>query len=260
MTLEGKVAVVTGAARPESIGQGIALRLGMEGANVICCDLREADETVAAIKEAGGNAIGFQGDITKWENCKGVIDFAVEKYGRIDILINCAGVSSRLPIEEEPLENWDFIMDINLRAVWMMCRAAIPEMRKNEFGRIVNIASEAGVLGWTRHAVYGASKGGVVSLTRCLAMETCHDGITVNTVNPMTIPTRLFLDQGNPLVGKNLDDSLDAIPMGTLSTPADIAGAVNFFVGPDAGYVTGQYLNIDGGYSAGKAYDKKVEK
>ena len=91
-------------------------------------------------------------------------------------------------------------------------------------------------------------------------METCHDGITVNTVNPMTIPTRLFLDQGNPLVGKNLDDSLDAIPMGTLSTPADIAGAVNFFVGPDAGYVTGQYLNIDGGYSAGKAYDKKVEK
>ena len=82
MTLEGKVAVVTGAARPESIGQGIALRLGMEGANVICCDLREADETVAAIKEAGGNAIGFQGDITKWENCKGVIDFAVEKYGR----------------------------------------------------------------------------------------------------------------------------------------------------------------------------------
>lgn len=256
MTLEGKVAIVTGSARKDSIGQGIAVRLGAEGAAVICSDIREADETVQIIKQAGGNAVGYIGDITKWETCKGVVDYAVKEFGKLDILVNCAGVSTRLPIEDEPLENWDFVMDINLRAVWMMCKAAIPEMKKNKFGRIVNIASEAGVLGWTRHAVYGASKGGVVMLTRCLAMETCRDGITVNTVNPMTIPTQLFIDQGNPLVGEKLKAVQDAIPMGTLSTPADIAGAVNYFVGPDAGYVTGQHLNIDGGYSAGKEYDK----
>ena len=257
MTLKGKVAIITGSAREESIGEGIALRLGAEGATVICCDLRETANTVAKIKDAGGRAAGYQGDITKWENCKGSVEFAIMEFGKLDILVNCAGVSSRLPIEEEPLENWDFIMDINLRAVWMMCKAAIPVMRNNSFGRIVNIASEAGVLGWTRHAIYGASKGGVVNLTRCLALETCHDGITVNTVNPMTVKTKLFLDQGNPIEGKNLEAALDAIPLGTLSTPEDIAGAVNFFVGPDAHYITGQYLNVDGGYSAGKAYDKR---
>ncbi len=256
MTLNGKIAIVTGSARGESIGEGIALRLAKEGATVVCCDIREPESTIAKIESDGGKAVGYMGDITKWESCKGVVDMAVEKFGRVDILVNCAGISSRLPIEEEPLENFDLIMDINLRAVWMMCRAVFPVMKENNFGRIINIASEAGVLGWTRHAVYGASKGGVINLTRCLALEGCRDGITVNSVNPMTVPTQLFVDQGNPLVGKNLEASIDNIPMGTLSYPSDVAGVVNFFAGPDAGYVTGQYINVDGGFSAGKVYDK----
>lgn len=249
MLLKDKVAIVTGAAR--GIGQGIAVRLGSEGAKVVCCDIRPCDETIEMIEKASSKAIFKSADITKWENCIDVVDFTVKNYGRLDILVNNAGVSTRLSIEEEPVENWDFVMDIDLKAVWLMCKAAIPEMKKNNFGRIVNIASVAGIVGYTNHAIYGAAKGGVVNLTRCLALEVVKQGITVNAVNPMTIKTELFVDQGNPLEGKFLENVLAGIPIGKLSTPADIAGAVAYFVGPDAGYVTGQILSVDGGMTCG---------
>ena len=248
MTLKDKVALVTGAAR--GIGQGIAVRLGKEGAKVICCDIRSCDETVTTIEKRDGKAIFVQTDITKWENCKKAIDHTVESWEKIDILVNCAGVSTRLSIEEEPLENWDLVMGVDLKAVWMMCKAAIPVMKKNGFGRVINIASVAGIVGFTNHSIYCAAKGGVVNLTKALAVEVVKDGITVNAVNPMVINTKLFNDQGNPLVGDFLEKMTDMIPIGKLSTPEDIAGAVAYFAGPDGGYVTGQILNIDGGFTS----------
>jgi len=248
MQLNGKVAVVTGAAR--GIGQGIAIRLGKEGAKVICCDIRPCDETVSTIEKGGSKAISVQADITKWENCKKVIDNTVETREKIDILVNCAGVSTRLSIEEEPLKNWDLLMEIDLHAVWLMCKAAMPIMKKNGFGRIINIASVAGIVGFTNHSIYCAAKGGVINLTKALALEVVKDGITVNAVNPMVINTRLFNDQGNPLVGDFLEKMTNMIPIGRLSTPEDIAGAVVYFAGPDGGYVTGQILNVDGGFTS----------
>ena len=248
MQLKDKIAIVTGSAR--GIGQGIALRLGKEGAKVVCCDILPCDETIEAIKNGGSEAIFAQADITKWENCKEVFDRTVKTWGKVDILVNNAGVSTRLSIEEEPLENWDRVVEIDLHAVWLMCRGAVPIMKKNGFGRIINIASVAGIVGFTNHAVYCAAKGGVVNLTKALAVEVVKDGITVNAVNPMVINTPLFTDQGNPLVGAFLEKMTNMIPIGRLSTPDDIAGAVVYFAGPDGGYVTGQILNVDGGFTS----------
>ena len=248
MVLEGKVAVVTGAAR--GIGQGIALRFGKEGASVVCCDIRPCDETIAEIERSGSKAAHISADITKWENCVSVIDFAVATYGTVDILVNCAGVSTRLGIEEEPLENWDLVVEIDMHAVWLMSKAVVPVMRKNQFGRVINIASVAGMVGFSRHAVYCAAKGGVINMTKALALEFAREGITFNAVNPMVVNTPLFIDQGNPLEGKFLEEMTSLIPMRKLSTPADVAGAVLFFAGPDAGYVTGQILSVDGGFTA----------
>jgi 3-oxoacyl-[acyl-carrier protein] reductase len=248
MVLKGKVALVTGAAR--GIGQGIAIRLGKEGAKVVCIDIRPCDETIDIIGKAGGEAIFAKGDITKWENCKKAVDLAVDKWKASDIVVNCAGVSTRLSIEEEPLENWEKLMGIDLHAVWLMCKAAVPVMKKNGFGRIINISSVAGIVGFTNHSIYCAAKGGVINLTRALALEVVKDGITVNAVNPMVIDTKLFHDQGNPLVGEFRKKMTEIIPIGRLSTPEDIAGAVVYFAGPDASYVTGQILNVDGGFTS----------
>jgi NAD(P)-dependent dehydrogenase (short-subunit alcohol dehydrogenase family) len=248
MVLKEKVALVTGSAR--GIGQGIAVRLGKEGAKVVCCDIRPCDETIATIEKEGGKAIFVEADITEWENCKKAINQTVDKWGRIDILVNNAGVSTRLGIEEEPLENWNNLMKIDLYAVWLMCKAAIPVMKKNGFGRIISISSVAGIVGFTNHSIYCAAKGGVINLTRALAVEVVKEGITVNAVNPMVIDTKLFVDQGNPLVGEFREKMTNLIPIGRLSTPEDIAGAVVYFAGPDASYVTGQILNIDGGFTS----------
>lgn len=248
MLLKDKIAIVTGSAR--GIGQGIAIRLGKEGAKVVCCDILPCDETIDAVKNLGSEAIFVEADITKWENCKKVIDNTVNTWEKVDILVNNAGISTRLSIEEEPVENWDKVVGIDLHAVWLMCKAAVPIMKKNGFGRIVNIASVAGIVGFTNHAVYCAAKGGVVNLTKALAVEVVKDGITVNAVNPMVINTPLFTDQGNPLVGEFLEKMTNMIPIGRLSTPDDIAGAVVYFSGPDGGYVTGQILNVDGGFTS----------
>jgi len=248
LQLKDKVAIVTGSAR--GIGQGIAIRLGKEGAKVICVDIKPCDETIEAVKKAGSQALFVEADITKWENCKKIHDTAVTTWGKVDILVNNAGVSTRLAIEEEPLENWDKVIEVDLHAVWLMCRAAVPLMKKNGFGRIINIASVAGVVGFTNHAAYCAAKGGVINFTKALAVEVVKNGITVNAVNPMVINTGLFVDQGNPLVGEFLEKMTNMIPIGRLSTPDDIAGAVVYFAGPDGGYVTGQILNVDGGFTS----------
>jgi len=248
LQLKDKVAIVTGSAR--GIGQGIAIRLGKEGAKVICVDIKPCDETIEAVKKAGSQALFVEADITKWENCKKIHDTAVDAWGKVDILVNNAGVSTRLAIEEEPLENWDKVIEVDLHAVWLMCRAAVPLMKKNGFGRIINIASVAGVVGFTNHAAYCAAKGGVINFTKALAVEVVKNGITVNAVNPMVINTGLFVDQGNPLVGEFLEKMTNMIPIGRLSTPDDIAGAVVYFAGPDGGYVTGQILNVDGGFTS----------
>lgn len=244
MNLESKVAVITGASR--GIGRAIAVEFGKRGAKVVVNYSRSADganEAVSAIKEAGGEAIAVQADVSDAKAAAALIKTALDTYGRLDILVNNAGTTRDMVIMMMPEDDWDLVLRTNLKSAFNCSKAAVKTMMRQRSGRIINISSVSGVMGNAGQTNYSASKAGLIGFTKALAREVAPRNITVNAVAPGFIPTDLTASIGDDL--KN--ESLKAIPLGRWGTVDEVAQAVAFLASDEAAYITGQTLHVDGG-------------
>jgi NAD(P)-dependent dehydrogenase (short-subunit alcohol dehydrogenase family) len=246
----GKVALVTGAG--SGIGRASALTFAREGAKVIVSDVvvEGGEETVRMIKQAGGEALFVKTDVAKAVEVEALISKAVEAYGRVDCAHNNAGIGGNAAsVADDTEENWERILAINLKGVWLCMKYEIPQMLKQGGGTIVNTASDAGLIGVRRGGAYVASKHGVVGLTKTAALEYAKAGIRVNAVCPGPIDTPLLrrMTDRRPRV---VEQMVAAQPGGRLGQPEEIAEAVVWLCSDAASFVTGLPMPVDGGYMA----------
>ena len=242
--LEGRVALVTGGAR--GIGRAICEKLASEGAAVAMVDimLDVAEKTAAEFRANGHEAFAVAANVAKFDDAEAAVKAVVEKYGKLDILVNCAGITRDTLMLKMTEQDWDAVIAVNLKGVFNMTKAAIRPMMKARFGRIVNISSVVGRMGNVGQANYAASKAGVLGLTKTTAREFASRNITANAVCPGYIAT----DMTEKLPQEARDAFPVNIPLKRAGKPADVANVVYFFCSPEADYVTGQVLNCDGGF------------
>ncbi len=238
-----KIAVVTGAGR--GIGASIAQALAQEGAKVIVVDIDpdQAEKAAAALRDNGGEAIPQAADVSNSEQVKKVFDAAVDNYGSVDILVNNAGITRDALLLRMKDEDWDAVLNINLKGAFLCTREAAKVMSKGRYGRIINISSVVGQMGNLGQANYCASKAGLIGLTRSNARELARRNITVNAVAPGFIVTEMT----NVLPEKVKQELTAQIPLGKLGQPEDVTQAVLFLASQKTGYVTGQVLAVNGG-------------
>ena len=241
---ENKTAIVTGASR--GIGREIALKLGREGAKVVVNysgSKDKADEVVTLISEAGGEAFAFQANVSDSEQVKAMIDATMDTFQSIDFLVNNAGITRDNLLMRMKEDEWDEVLDINLKGVFLWTKAVTRQMMKQRAGKIVNLASVVGVIGNPGQANYVAAKAGVIGLTKTTAKELATRNITVNAVAPGFITT----DMTDALPEEVKKQMQTVIPLGKLGKAEDVAAAVAFLLSDDASYITGQTINVDGG-------------
>ncbi len=244
ISLKNKIAVVTGGSR--GIGRAISTTLAAAGATVVVNYQRNAaaaEETVAAITAADGAAIGIQADVSVAEDVERLFKTVIERYGTIDILVNNAGITRDTLLLRMKEDDFDAVIDTNLRGVYLCTKAALRPMTKARSGRIINITSVVGLIGNAGQSNYAAAKAGIIGFTRAVAREMASRGITVNAVAPGYIETELTAGLGDQVRSA----ILEAIPLGRLGTPQDVANLVCFLASDAAAYITGQTLTVDGG-------------
>ncbi|HEV8614781.1 MAG TPA: glucose 1-dehydrogenase [Methylomirabilota bacterium] len=247
MKLRDRAAIVTGSA--SGIGRAIAQALAREGARVAVVDLNAegARETVAAIEGTGGVAAAYPLDITDVAAVDTLADAVAARWNGLHILVNCAGWDTPMPFVDTTPEFWERILAINLKGPLACTRAALRHMIKQESGKIVTIASDAGRVGSTGEAVYSAAKGGLIAFTKTIAREVARHRINVNCVCPGPSDTPLFQKEFAAASPKLAESLKRVIPWGRLGVPDDVAPAVVFLVSDDAGFITGQTLSVSGG-------------
>ncbi|MCZ7355595.1 MAG: 3-oxoacyl-ACP reductase FabG [Candidatus Methanoperedens sp.] len=249
MKLKGMVAVVTGSGT--GIGQAIAAYFAAEGASVtVNCHERKAQETVDRIKKVGGKYTVVQADVSNANEVDRLIGKTVEKFGRLDILVNNAGIFRLHLAHETSEEEWDSVIDVNLKGAFLCSKRAIPEMLRNENdgikGRIINIASVAGIVGFPASPAYCASKGGLILLTKEMALD-YSPHININAICPGVIETTMTSDLLKDEATRK--DLMSATPAGRAGRPEEIAGAAVFLASHDADFITGASLVVDGGWT-----------
>jgi meso-butanediol dehydrogenase / (S,S)-butanediol dehydrogenase / diacetyl reductase len=247
--LKGKVAIVTGAGR--GIGEGVARRFAREGAAVVAAQrtYSEVERVVDTIVQEGGSAIPIETDVRDEQRVRNLIDTTLENYGRLDVLCNNAGVGLLRTVVESTMEEYDYVMEPNLRGVFLCMKFGIPPMLEQGTGSVINVASVASFVGFRRDAAYCASKGAVLMLTRQTALDFAPNGVRVNAICPGFIDTpmlRLYCEsQPNPDAAWS--EVLAQHPIGRLGTVDDIAGAALYLASDDSTWVTGVALPVDGG-------------
>ena len=255
MQLKGKTAIVTGSGR--GIGFGIAEAFAREGANVVINDmsLENATDAVKTIAAAGGSAMPFKANVTAKAELDAMVAACVAKFGGLDILVNNAGIEAHpMLLKDIPEAQWDRVLGVNLKGVYLCCQAVIPQMMKQNKGRIININSLAGRrMTFFGSADYTASKHGGIGITQHLAWELADSNITVNAICPGATLTPLAEQNSTPEYRLMVEKRL--IPLGRWCTPADIAGAAVYFASDIADMVTGQVLDVDGGVLTGYGED-----
>lgn len=244
MNFTGKTAVVTGGSR--GLGRAICKKLAEHGANVVFSyagNTAAAQETLAELESIGANARAVQGNVADSEAVKALIDTAVKEFGGLHILVNNAGITRDGLVMLMKEEDFDAVIDTNLKGTFLCMKAVSRIMLRQKYGRIINLSSVAGVHGNAGQVNYAASKAGVIGMTKSIAKELATKGVTVNAVAPGFITTDMT--DGLPEAAKS--SLLATIPMARLGAPEDVAEAVAFLAGDGAGYITGQVLGVDGG-------------
>ncbi|MCM3584881.1 3-oxoacyl-ACP reductase FabG [Mesobacillus maritimus] len=245
--LKDRVAIVTGSGSKRGIGRTIALTLAQQGAAIVVADLNKEgiEDTVAAIKEAGGTALGVELNVTSKESNEAMVEKVLEVFGRIDILVNNAGISQKATVEEMTLEDVTRIFSVNMFGLFLCTQSVLKTMKEQKFGRIINLSSVSakrggGVFGG---AHYSASKAAVLGFSKNLAREVAQDGITVNSVAPGLINTDIW----KSLPKEQADAVISGIPMGRPGETEEIATTIAFLASKEASYITGEEIDINGG-------------
>ncbi|TAK59827.1 MAG: glucose 1-dehydrogenase [Bacteroidetes bacterium] len=246
MSLEGKVSIITGGSR--GIGAATALLLAKAGAQVVVNYVKNHEQALAvvrSIQDKGGKAVTHQADVSKASEAAGLVERAIIEFGKVDIVVNNAGIWTFAEIGSTPESIWDETIDVNLKGVFNICNAVVPYFKKQGGGKIINITSTAGLRGEAFHSHYAASKGGVQAFTKSLATELAPHNILVNNVAPGWVDTELneevFADE------QFVRQVIDAIPLKRIATAEDVAGSILFLASDFARHITGTTININGG-------------
>ncbi len=248
MDLSNKVALITGSGR--GIGKTIAMKLAGAGANIVINDIGEASavESVAdEIRAMGRESLAVVADISSSADVDRMVAETIDKLGRIDILVNNAGITRDRLLIRMTEEEWDMVLAVNLKSVFLCTRAVLKHMTKQRSGRIISMASIVGIMGNAGQANYAAAKAGIIGFTKTIAKEAAPRGITVNAIAPGFIDTQMT----QQLSDTQKEALKQRIPLGTLGTPDDVAAAVAFLASEEAAYITGHVLNVDGGMGGG---------
>ena len=246
MRLDGRVALITGAG--SGIGEATARRFAREGAIVVVndVDIELARPVVTELQKEGARALSVAADVTKRADVEAMVHHVVAEFGRLDVLVNNAGINRDAMSHKMTEEQWDQVLTVNLKGTFLCAQAALTQMREHGWGRVINTSS-VGSLGNIGQANYAASKAGVIGLTRTLALEYAKFGITVNCVAPGPVMTRMLAS-----VPEAIREKIVArVPTGRIARPEEIAGVHAFLASEDAAYITGQVLFVDGGMSVG---------
>ncbi|MBM3935156.1 MAG: glucose 1-dehydrogenase [SAR202 cluster bacterium] len=248
MRLAGKVALITGGAG--EMGQAKAKLFAVEGAAVAVADIIEAagEAVVRDIRQAGGKAMFVKLDVSSETDWAAAVANVEKRFGKLDVLVNNAGIYQTTQVESTSVEEWDRTMAVNARGVFLGVKHVIPAMRRARGGSIVNISSTTGIVGGTRGSAYGASKGAVRAFTKFAAIQLAKDGIRVNSIHPGPIDTPLIaVNIGTP---EGRAASVSRVPLGRIGTPADVAYGALYLASDESSFVTGSELVIDGGLTA----------